>query len=99
MRPAAGMNSTESRADSGALFNKIDATLQIIAAEKNVVEHRRHLINERRHVRLLSLAYKQRSRNEQRAANGYKKRAARSAIGHGALLKKLRGRRILCARL
>src|SRR5882762_1034812 len=93
------MNSTKDRAHASVLFDKVEAALEIAATENNVIEHRRHLIDEWRHVGLLSLACKQRSRNEQRTTNAYKKRAACSAIGHRALLKKLRGRRILCARL
>ena len=51
MRAAAWMNSTECGEHAGVLPNEIDATLQIIAAEKDVIEHRRHLVNERGIVR------------------------------------------------
>jgi hypothetical protein len=39
------MDSTECGAGAGMLFNEIDAALQIVASEKNVIEHRWHLID------------------------------------------------------
>jgi hypothetical protein len=47
LRAAAWVNSAECGADAGMLFDEIDATLQIIAAKKDVIEHWRHLINQR----------------------------------------------------
>jgi hypothetical protein len=40
------MNSAECGADAGMLFDEVYAALQIIAAEENVIEHGRHLINQ-----------------------------------------------------
>jgi hypothetical protein len=64
LRAAAGVDSTECRADAGVLFDEIDATLKIVTAEKHVIEHRRNLIDKRRHGRLLSLPAEKGMRNE-----------------------------------
>jgi hypothetical protein len=64
LRAAAGVHSTECRADAGVLFDESDAALNIVAAEKDVIEHRRNLIDQRRHGRLLLLAAEQGMRNE-----------------------------------
>ena len=47
MRAAAGMDTAECGAHAGVLFDEIDAALQVVAAEKNVIEHGRHLIDQR----------------------------------------------------
>ena len=52
LRAAAWMNSTECGADAAVLFYEIDAALEIVAAEKNVIEHGWHLIDQR-HVGFL----------------------------------------------
>ena len=45
MRAATGVNSAEGSANTGVLFDETDATLQIVAAEQNMIEHRWHLID------------------------------------------------------
>ena len=45
LRAAARVNSAKCRAYAGVPFDKIDTALKIAAAEKDVVEHRRYLID------------------------------------------------------
>ena len=47
LRATTGVDSAECGADSAVFFDKVDAALEIVAAEKDVVEHRWHLINQR----------------------------------------------------
>jgi len=54
-KEAPAKDSAEGGAYASVLFDEINATLQIIAAKKDVVEHRRHLVNERRNFRLWPL--------------------------------------------
>ena len=44
LRATARMDAAESGANAGVLFDKRDAALQIVAAEKNVVEQRGYLL-------------------------------------------------------
>jgi hypothetical protein len=55
------VNPTERGAHAGVLFDEIDAALQIVAAEKDVIEHRRHLVNERHVGFLLPVLHEARS--------------------------------------
>ena len=50
------MDSAKCGAHAGVLFDEVNAALQIIAAEKDVVEHWWHLIDERRYCGLLLCA-------------------------------------------
>ena len=52
---AAGMDAAERGPDASALFDEVDAALQIVAAEKDVVEHWRHLCDVARHAGFFEL--------------------------------------------
>ena len=58
------MNSAKGGADTSALLNEINAALEIVAAEQNVIEHRWQLIDQRRHIGLLSLVVEHKMRSE-----------------------------------
>src|SRR5208282_3690790 len=64
LRAAARMHATESRADSGAPLNKVDSTLQVLAAEKNVIQQGWNL---------RSLSEKKRRNNQSASRQGKKK--------------------------
>ena len=81
MRAAAWMNSTESGPHAGVLLDEIDAALQIVAAEKNVVEQGRHLIDQR-HVGFLPLLNEKSSWREYRACGEADKGAAWNVVRH-----------------
>ena len=76
MCAAAGVDSAECSADAGVLLDEGDAFLQIAAAEKDVVEHGRHLVDERSDVGSLPLAFeKQTWSDERRSCKGYERSA------------------------
>src|SRR5437016_5659506 len=85
------MNSSKCRANTRVLLNEIDSALQIAAAKEYVIEHVRHLIHQRRNVRLSPLrgdALREESLREQRiwknqsASCEANERAARNAVSH-----------------
>src|SRR5258708_24732196 len=66
------MAATKRGAYASVLFDEVNAKLQIITAEKDVIEHWWHLVNQRRHVRLWSLAPEGDGWNgERRTCNGH----------------------------
>src|SRR4029077_8016729 len=43
-RAAAGMDSTDGGANAGAFFDQLDTAVEIVAAEKDVIEHGGHVV-------------------------------------------------------
>jgi hypothetical protein len=74
LRAAARVNSAEGSANTSVLFDESDAALKIVAAEKDVIEHRWHLVDQRRHVRLPPLTAEEGVGNdERRACDGHER--------------------------
>ena len=66
LRAATWVNSAECRANTRVLFDESDAKLEIVAPEKDVIEHWWHLIDQRRHFRLLPLIAEEGVGNDER---------------------------------
>jgi hypothetical protein len=82
LRASPWVNSAVCGANTGVLFDESDAKLEIVRAEKDVIEHRWHLVDQRRHVRLLPLTAKEGVGNdERRTGDGHERSTGHKSHG------------------